>query len=140
MRCLLMLLTVLLAGLSSNCWASSYNFVSPEELKSRMEANQPMVLVDIQVEKEFGAHHLEGAVPTFAYPVKSEAERKKIDPVIEKLKTNPQDVVIICPRGKGGAKRCYDYMVSRGIPEEKIAILQKGQGGWPYKEFLVSDK
>jgi hypothetical protein len=46
------------------------------------------------------------------------------------------DVVIVCPRGAGGAKRAYDYMRKNNVPSEKLSILEKGIAGWPYKELF----
>ena len=46
---------------------------------------------------------------------------------------------IVCPRGAGGAKRAYDYMEEKGIPKARLSILEKGQGGWPYKELEQHD-
>lgn len=120
--------------------AAEYNYISPEDMKQRISANEDTIIVDIQVEEEFMQHHLPGSLATFAYPVKTDAERAKIDKAIEQYQNTENMVVIICPRGKGGAKRCYDYMKKNNVPDEKLYILEKGMSGWPYKEMLVTGK
>lgn len=107
-----------------------YNYISAAELEARLTANQPVNIVDIQVEEEFAQHHIKGATPTYAYPVKSDTDRAKLDAVVEQLKGNADPVVVVCPRGAGGAKRTYDYLQQQGIAAERLLILEKGQEGW----------
>ncbi len=120
--------------------ALAYQYISPEDVKQGLNTQEAMTLVDIQVETEFNQHHIEGAVATYAYPVKKDAEKAQLDPAISTLKGNRDKIVVICPRGAGGAKRAYDYMMSAGIPEERLFILTKGQAGWPYADMLAPTK
>lgn len=131
-RLFALLLCALLVGSSAVAadGQPTYNFITAQLLQERLAANQPTNLVDIQVEEEFARHHIKGAVPTYAYPVKSLAETAKLDPVVETLKANSDPVVIVCPRGGGGATRTYDYLLARGIAVERLLILEKGQAGW----------
>jgi rhodanese-related sulfurtransferase len=124
------LLVILL--LSSFSWAgnSKYNYISATDLEARLNANQPTNIVDIQVEEEFAQHHIKGAIPTYAYPVKSDTDRAKLDATVKQLRTNDDPVVVICPRGAGGATRTYDYLLQQGISDERLVILENGQGGW----------
>lgn len=117
--------------------AFAYNYISPEQVKQNLAAQSAMALIDIQVKDEFTQHHIQGAVATYAYPVKSTADRAKLDASVAALKSNQDSAVIICPRGAGGAKRAYDYLVESGIPENRLFILSKGQGGWPFPELLA---
>jgi len=131
-------LTLLFLILVSSAYAAEYNYISPEDMKQRLSADKPTIIVDIQVEEEFNQHHLSGSLATFAYPVKTDAERTKIDKAVQQYRNTKDMVVIVCPRGKGGAKRCYDYMKANNVPEEKLYILEKGMSGWPYKEMVVA--
>jgi rhodanese-related sulfurtransferase len=110
--------------------APKYNNLSPQALQERLTAGQPTNLVDIQVAEEFAKHHITGAVPTYAYPVKSADDTAKLDAVVARLKANSDPVVIVCPRGAGGATRTYDYLLAQGIAPERLLILEKGQEGW----------
>lgn len=107
-----------------------YNYISAQSLQERLSAGQPTNLVDIQVEADFAKHHIKGAAPTYAYPVKSAEDTAKLAATIEELKVNSDPVVIICPRGAGGATRTYDYLLAQGISAERLLILEKGQEGW----------
>lgn len=111
-------------------FGGKYNMISAEETATLIRESKPVSLVDIQVEKEFDAEHLKGAIPTYAYPVKSDEEKAKLDSAIAKLGKD-EPIVIVCPRGGGGAEKAYDYMMSKGIAKERLFILTKGQQGWP---------
>jgi rhodanese-related sulfurtransferase len=113
----------------------SYNYLTAEALKGKIESKEALTLLDIQIEQEFGQHHIPGAVPTYAYPVKSEEERGRLDALLSQLQANGDPIVIVCPRGEGGAKRSYDHLLGKGIAPERLVILEKGQEGWPYSEL-----
>jgi len=135
MRVLTLVLSFLLFA-SSLSLAESYNYISAEQMKTKITSGNDMIIVDIQEEKDFNQHHLPGSIATYAYPVKTDSERASIDKAVSKYKESGQQVVIVCPRGQGGAKRCYDYMKSQNVPEEKLTILENGMGGWPYKDLV----
>ena len=128
--CVILLVVFLLVPGFSSASDSKYNYISATDLEARLTANLATNLVDIQVEEEFSQHHIKGAIPTHAYPVKSAADRTKLDATIEQLMANSDPVVIVCPRGGGGAKRTYDYLLQQGIAAERLLILEKGQEGW----------
>ncbi len=50
------------------------------------------------------------------------------------------DVVIICPKGKGGALNAYDYLKSKGVPENRLFILEGGIDDWPYPDLFVKGR
>ncbi len=135
MKSLVLYISILLLSVNTGM-AETYNYITAEQLKEKMSAGEELIIVDIQVKEEFEQHHLPGSVATYAYPVKSESERAAINQAVETYHATGKPVVIVCPRGKGGAKRCYDYMNSQNIPKEKLTILEKGMAGWPYKELL----
>ena len=113
-----------------------YNYLAPEELKTRIESGDQQCILDIQVQEEYTEHHIKGAVPTYAYPVKTEAEKNRIEAEVAKLAEDEDPIIIVCPRGGGGAERTYDYLLNKGIEPHRLYILEKGQGGWPYEELL----
>lgn len=134
----LMLLFVL--GSTAAALAGGYNFVEPGQFRQWLEKGKDMTIVDIQVPTEFMQHHFNGAIETGAYPVKSAADKQKLDAVMPRLLATQNDVVVICPRGGGGAKNTYDYLKEHGINEKRIFILKEGMQGWPYKELTVAGK
>jgi rhodanese-related sulfurtransferase len=117
--------------------ATDFNFVSAGELKAWLAAGKPMLLVDIQEQQDFAAHHLKGSLETNAYPVESEAERTLLAPALELNRTNEYAaVVVVCPRGKGGAKRANEFLRDQGVPEAKLFILSGGMDKWPHPEWV----
>jgi len=118
----------------------SFNWVEPEQLKQWLEAKKPMILVDIQDKPSFAAHHFPGSIETNSFPTETDAERKRIDPAVAAFKKSGNDVVVLCPRGGGGAKRTYSYLKSQGVPENKLFILTGGVDKWPYPSLLEASK
>ena len=135
MRSVIFIMYILLLCANASI-AESYNYITAEQMKEKMTAGDDIIIVDIQVRKEFDQHHLNGSIATYAYPVKTKTERAAIDQAVARYHESGNPVVIVCPRGKGGAKRCYDYMKSQNVPTEKLTILEKGMAGWSYQEFV----
>lgn len=135
-----MILALLLALAATAAWAGSYNYVKPEQFKTWLESGKEVIIVDIQVPEGFAKSHFKGAVETNAYPVKSDEERAKLDQTLVLINASSADVVIVCPRGGGGAKNTYDYLKGKGVDEKRLLILEKGMDGWPYPEMCSTGK
>jgi rhodanese-related sulfurtransferase len=120
--------------------ASAANYVKPDALKQWLANNKQLVLVDIQLAGDFGDHHFRGAIETNAFPAKSDEEKRRLDKALPEIQSSNGDVVIICPKGKGGALNAYDYLKSKGVPENRLVILEGGIGGWPYPELFVKGR
>jgi rhodanese-related sulfurtransferase len=131
---------LLVTVLGTAALASSYNYLAPVQMKAWLESGKKMQIVDIQVPAEFQKHHLKGSVETGAFPVKSAEEKQKLDRVIPALAAGREDIVVVCPRGGGGAKNTADYLKEKGIAEGRIFILENGMQGWPYKELAEAAK
>lgn len=140
MKRIAVLTVLLLVAFSAAAFAGGYNYVAPSEFKSWLETGKKVQIVDIQVPAEFQKQHFQGALETNAYPVKSTEEKQRLDKVLPQLAASQDEVVIICPRGGGGAKNTYDYLEDKGIPVARLKILEKGVEGWPYRDMLVSRK
>lgn len=129
---------LLVLAQSAHAWMG-YNYVSAEDMKGWLESKKPLLIVDIQEKQNFAAHHIKGSTETNAYPVKSDKDRQTIDPSVKLYQSNHYEaVVVVCPRGKGGAKRAYDYLKKQGVEEEKLFILTGGMDSWPYREWVES--
>ena len=118
--------------------AAQYNYMAPEELKQRINSNDNILIVDIQVEEEFSQHHIPGSLATYAYPVKSSEQLTRLDPIFNLQQNDSTPVVIVCPRGAGGAKRTYDYLTANGILEDRLWILEKGMSGWKFEDMTTT--
>lgn len=122
---------------------AEYNYISADETAKLMrEDASQLVLVDIQEKGDFEEEHLKGAISTYAYPVKTDEERARLAALLPNIKDN-QKVVVICPRGGGGADRAYDFLLKSGIKKENLLTLTDGQYGWPREKIsdvLVSNE
>ncbi len=129
---------VLLIFISSPALAA--NFVTPKVFKQWLRSHKAIVIVDVQPSEDFLEQHFRGSIMTDAYPVKTDEDKKRLDPAVKKVKASKGDVVIVCPRGKTSSINAYDYLKAQGIPENRLFILEDGIDGWPYKEMLVKRK
>lgn len=125
------LMTFIIAS-SAFAMKAEYNYMNAESLQLAVEKKADIAIIDIQEADAFKSHHIKGAVETCAYPVKSTADKAKLDKALSQLKETAQPVVVICPRGKGGAERTVNYLAEQGIPSYRLFILTDGQDGWPY--------
>ena len=116
--------------------AKEYNYIKADELKSKIEKKEKIIILDIQVKDEFDKHHIKGAIETNAYPVKTDEDKAKLDKVMDKLTSSEDPIAIICPKGKGGAEKTYNYLKEKGIKEDRLLILEKGQAGWTHEDLL----
>ena len=125
-------LVMFLAFVATACTQDeSYNYISPAELKERLDAGEveqgSLVVFSTQTEEEWESGHLPQAIPTFARPLETDEDYAKLEPIKDKIKDTDADVVIICPRGGGGATRPCDYLMEQGIDEGRLLILEGGQ-------------
>ena len=120
--------------------ALAKNYVKPDIFKQWLTSNRSIVIVDIQPAKEFGNHHFKGSIETNSFPSKSDEEKRQLDNVIPKIRASKGEVVIICPKGKGGAVNTYEYLQSKGVPESRLFILEDGIDGWPYPGMFVKGR
>ena len=134
MKKLLLVLTVIglvFVGCGKVEQKAEYNYISAEETAKIMrEDSSKLVLVDIQERDDFAEEHLKGAIETYAYPVKTDEERARLTAIVSTIKDD-QKVVVICPRGGGGADRAYDHLLKSGIKKDNLYTLIDGQYGWP---------
>jgi len=127
------MMAVFLVG-TTVCGKDQYRYISVQDLKARMDAgdheNGLMVITTSQTEKEYATGFIDAAYPTYARPLKTDADFGKLDPFLETIKHTNEDVVLICPRGKSGAERPYDYFKKNGIDENRLLILEGGQAAF----------
>lgn len=116
---------------------ASYQYYTADETKAKIENKEDMYILDIQVEDEFNAHHIEGAVATYAYPVKSDEDKAKLDAVLPELEAGTEPILVVCPGGAGGATRTIDYLTEKGVAADRLFILENGQSKWPHDELLA---
>lgn len=92
-----------------------------------------MILIDICSAEQFAKGHIKGSIETNAYPVKTEEEKARLAKHLPTMKASTEDVIIVCPRGGGGAKNTFDFYKANGIDENRMLILEKGMDKWPFQ-------
>jgi rhodanese-related sulfurtransferase len=128
---ILFLLVAVAAG------AAEYTIVDAAQFKGWLNDRKPMILADIQKPDSFKKHHFYGAVETNASPAKTEKETGKLDVIVRKFQKTGKDVVVIGSRGGASARRTAAYLIDRGIPADKVFILDGGVKYWPDREMLL---
>jgi len=128
-------ITAMILMVAGSVWAasSSYKYISAADLQKRIQAGSPMVLIDICQVEQFARGHIKGSIETNAYPVKTQAEKDRLAQYLPKIKESSDDVIIICPRGGGGAKNTFEFYKSSGVDEKRLLILEKGMEAWPFE-------
>jgi len=139
--CLLLLFSVILTGgcsKSESPEAVEYNYISPAELKARLDAGEiaagTLTMVSSQTEEECATGYLPDAFLTYSRPLTSDDHFAKLDPFLSIAQDTEADIVIICPRGQSGATRPFDYFLEQGINRDRMLILEGGQEAYN-KEF-----
>jgi rhodanese-related sulfurtransferase len=120
--------------------ALAANFIESDELKKLLDQKQELILVDIQPAVDFEKQHLPGSIETNAFPAKTAEEKARLDKVLPIISQSKAPVIVICPRGKSGAKNSYDYLLSKGVPAERMKILEDGIAGWEFEQFLIKGR
>ena len=128
-------ITAMMLFIAGSVWAASsnYKYISAADLQKRINDGSPMILIDICPVEQFAKGHIRGSIETNAYPVKTQAEKDRLAQYLPKIKASSDDVIIICPRGGGGAKNTFDFYKSNDVDAERLLILEKGMEAWPYE-------
>jgi rhodanese-related sulfurtransferase len=132
-KALLCLMALLFTATGAFAFLSGgYNYISAADLQKRLEANSPMILVDICSVEQFAKGHIPGSLETNAYPVETDEQRAALAGLLPQILESSDDVIVLCPRGGGGAKKTYDFYKNNGVAESRLLILEKGVEKWPY--------
>jgi rhodanese-related sulfurtransferase len=132
-------MTLALTLLSATA-ALAANYIEPQELKELLDKKSEVILVDIQPAADFEKQHLPGSIETNAFPAAKDEEKARLDKALTVIKASKAPVVVVCPRGKTGAKNSYNYLESKGVSEERMQILEDGIAEWAYKEMFVKGR
>ncbi|MBU4119602.1 MAG: rhodanese-like domain-containing protein [Proteobacteria bacterium] len=127
-----LVLTLLAAGP-----ALATNYITAPKLKKMLDEKQEVVLVDIQPAADFAKQHLPGSIETNAFPGKTEEDKGRLDKALPTINGGKAQVIVLCPRGKSGAKNSYNYLMTKGVDEKRLMILEGGIADWPYGEMFV---
>lgn len=112
-------------------------FVSPETFRQWL-AQDKAVVVDVHTYDGYLRGHFPGSIPTHAYPVVTPDQKKRVEAIIPAIKRSSKPVVLVCFGGITGAPNARLHLVSKGIPNKRLFILQGGSMGFPWKGMMVS--
>ncbi len=132
-----MIMGILVLGLTVSAGAAEVNRLGADQLKGWLAQKKPVILADIQKQREYEKHHFFGSIETDAYPVKQDVEKRRLDTVIRMFNKTGNPVVVIGPRGTNAAKRAAMYLIEQGVPADKVFILDGGIKKWPDQEELL---
>ena len=121
---------------TSALMAANYTYITAEQLKDKITANEQLSLVDILFGGAYKAGHFPDAIATYAYPVKTAESKTMIGEQLVAFKDGNTPVIIISHRGGGGAMQAFDYFKEKGIDESRLFILKKGMQAWTNKDML----
>ena len=126
-------LAILQLVAASPSWSNSYNYIRPDQLHEKLNSGPSMILIDISPAALFAQKHIPGAVGTQAYPVKTTAEKMRLDRMLPLIGASDDTaIIIICPRGGQSAQRTFDHLKARGVNPNRMKILAGGILAWPY--------
>lgn len=112
-------------------------FVSPETFRQWLEQDKAIV-VDVHTYDGYLRGHFPGSIPTHAYPVVTPDQKNRVEAIIPAINRSDKPVVLVCFGGITGAPNARIHLVSRGVPNRRLFILQGGSMGFPWKNMLIS--
>jgi len=117
--------------------AAGIQYVSPETFRQWYTHGKALV-VDVQTYGGYTQMHFQGSLPTYAYPVRTPEQKKRVESVIPAINETDKPVVLVCPGGITGAPNARLHLLSKGIPNRRLFVLQGGTFGFPWKNMLIS--
>lgn len=112
-------------------------FVSPDTFRQWLQEDKALV-VDVQTYDGYLRMHFPGSLTTHAYPVVTDAQKKSVESVIPAIRSTDKPVVLVCFGGVTGAPNARLHLLSKGIPNKRLFILQGGSMGFPFRNMMVS--
>lgn len=120
--------------------ALAYNMMPAADLKVRLDTKEPTILLDIQKKNAYKEHHFYGSIRTYAYPAKTDSQLESAVQGVRMHEQTGNNLVVIGPRGGRPSRRTVEFLITRGVPEDKIFILEGGIKKWPHKKMLLNIK
>jgi len=115
--------------------AIDWQYMTPDELFTKLDNNEKLTLIDIRPKTIEGTDvgyadgHIEGSIWVPSWPVDTIAKEKALrtEQIVSNLTDNDAPIVIICRSGASGAKRAISVLKSyEGIAAKRMYILEGG--------------
>ena len=119
--------------------SGSYQYITPDELKTAVEGENSYILLDVRKAEDYASNHIVGS---YSADVDSTVSGEDDDTSKSNIKTalsqatdsetgNPDDkYVLICYSGKRYAEAATGFMVEMGVPASNIYTLEGGMKAW----------
>ncbi len=105
------------------------NGITAENLKADVDGDKKLTVVDLRVASLYEAAHIPGAVSAVQRDVSDEEAKANLQAVVDDY---PDAIyALICYSGNSFATKARNTLVNDlGIDEEKVVVLEGGQGAW----------
>ncbi|MCK7505612.1 MAG: rhodanese-like domain-containing protein [Desulfobacterales bacterium] len=121
--------------------ALAANFIESDELKKLLDQKQELIPADIQPAwPDFEKQHLPGSIET-ATPFPPRLQKKtRLDKVLLIISQSNAPVIVICPAASPAPKTVMIICSAKGVPAERMKILEDGIAGWEFEQFLIKGR
>lgn len=119
---------------------NSFQYITAEELKARLEAKEKMFIVDLQTQADYDKKHIVGSISTDAFGMDTDEKKDRVAALVKDFSTGSEPIVLICPKGKSNAEKAFNLYLEKGIDRSRLLILKDGMTGWPYDDLTASAK
>ncbi len=118
--------------------AIDWQFMTADELAKKLDAGDPVIVLDIRPDDMYNNGHIKGAYHVASFPVENEEQEKALQEAAKNL-GGDDPIVIICKTGNKGAKRAVSVLEDEGIAADRLFILEGGGDGWNVAEWTTTD-
>lgn len=109
---------------------AEFNYMTADEVANAVRSKEKVSVLDIQPKDKFDEQHIVDAIPTYAYPAKTEEEKALLKEGLAKIPAENK-IIVVCPGGRSGATNTINYFKNElGISNDRMFILEKGANGW----------
>jgi rhodanese-related sulfurtransferase len=124
---------VMIAATAFPSSSGPYSYISAQDLNRKLGLREGVILIDLSPAPLFSQRHIPGSIETGAYPVETPVQIGRLEKVLQRIVASSDEIVLICPKGGGSARRAFEHLKSKGVNPERIRILEGGILAWPYK-------
>lgn len=110
---------------------AEYNYMTADAVANAIRNKEKVSVLDIQPKEKFDEQHIVDAIPTYAYPAKTDEEKARLKEALAKIAPENK-IIVVCPGGRSGATNTINYFKDElGVSNDRMFILEKGANAWP---------
>ena len=115
-----------------------WQYMTADELVEKLEAGDPVVVLDIRTDDMYDAGHIPGAYHVPCFPVDTAEEEDMLREAAPNL-DGDDPVVVVCKSGNKGAKRTISVLQEEGVAADRLFILEGGGDAWDVAEWTTTE-